>query len=80
MVKAMTNGDKIRSMSDSELARFLFLAVRKTECDFCAYRDGHVCDKRTSCVKHMAEYLSHAEEVRLKHDGERISDAVQGKY
>ena len=53
----MTNGDKIRSMSDKELARILDDSKVFFTCNDCKYGSsrGSICDK--DCVKVMEEWL-----------------------
>lgn len=53
----MTHGDRIRSMTDAELASEIIKTVGNLKkCKFCTrYRE--ICDKRVNCQKHVAEWL-----------------------
>lgn len=48
----MTNGDKIRSMTDEELAEWL--TDGHEQCDFCA---KHLCDFDSDCVHGVLKWL-----------------------
>jgi translation initiation factor 2 beta subunit (eIF-2beta)/eIF-5 len=49
--EAITNADKIRSMSDEELAEFL----EKFEvCSYCEYMDKEICTLDNPCVHGFA--------------------------
>lgn len=41
--KPKTNADRIREMSDEELAEWLHNGISSDACDFCKYENGH-CD------------------------------------
>ena len=49
----MTNGDRIRQMSNEELAELL-------DCDFCIYKDKTYCNKE--CEEGIKAYLESEEE------------------
>ena len=51
LYKPITNADKIRSMSDEELAEFL----EKFEvCSYCGYMDNKICTLANPCVHSLA--------------------------
>lgn len=41
----MTNAEKIRTMSDEELAEFLYRIATSAECNICQMKRGWVCSK-----------------------------------
>lgn len=59
--KIRTNGDRIRTMSDAELAGFIItaLSAKAIECDYCVHRDELCKNKRPSrrCTDGMIEWL-----------------------
>ena len=52
--KRMTNGDKIRSMNDEELAEFLDEII-ECSCGVCPYEEG--CDQEYDCGKKLTKWL-----------------------
>lgn len=53
----MTNGDRIRTMSDEELAQLLDTGgIEFFSCDDCIYRDKEACE-RNSCYDEILAYL-----------------------
>ena len=57
----VTNGDRIRAMSDAQLVEFIItaLSAKAIECDYCIHRDEVCMDKRPSrrCAIGMIEWL-----------------------
>jgi hypothetical protein len=51
----MTNGDKIRQMSNEELAKYIFHNSFVECCDFCIENSGHIC--HGDCEKGIKAYL-----------------------
>lgn len=49
----MDNGDKIRSMNNEELARYL---DELPACYLCAYKDAQLCVSK-SCIEGIKEFL-----------------------
>ena len=56
--KPMTNADKIRTMTDEELAELL----RDTQCNSCAWQ-GNDCDYADECKAEKLEMLKHVSET-----------------
>lgn len=56
-----TNGDRIRAMSDAQLADFIItaLSAKAIECDYCIHRDELCRNKRPSrrCTVGMVAWL-----------------------
>lgn len=58
----MTNGDKLRHMSNLELAEYIVFKCPATSCYFCERRKNNPCDG--NCVEGIQTFLdSEAEEV-----------------
>ena len=56
----MTNGDRIRQMSNEELAEYIETKIGYTNCKICIYRgDGLCCVK---CIEGIKAYLEMEEE------------------
>lgn len=57
----VTNGDRIRAMSDAQLVGFIVtaLSAKAIECDYCIHRDEVCRNKRPSrrCAAGMIEWL-----------------------
>ena len=51
----MTNGDKIRQMSNEELAKWLEEKARSESCSFCICLSSLFCDYR--CIEGIKAYL-----------------------
>lgn len=45
--KHATNADKIRGMSDEELAEFMYDTATGNECCICGYKEGWYCKKES---------------------------------
>ena len=56
-----TNGDRIRAMSDAQLADFIItaLSAKAIECDYCIHRDELCRNKRSSrrCTAGMVAWI-----------------------
>lgn len=51
----MTNGDKIRQMSNEELAEYLYFNRKVVSCDICVYVEDEECDCK--CKEGIKAYL-----------------------
>ena len=52
-----TNADRIRKMTDEELAEFILNETNRVfQCNHCSYT-GRICDKRMKCKKQIIEWL-----------------------
>lgn len=51
----MTNGDKIRQMSNEDMADFFYQEK------YCPPDQGYNCNKKASCVECWLEYLEYEE-------------------
>ena len=62
-----TNADRIRNMSDEELAEWI---NTKSTCEQCAYEPENLCIKpRTTCTNGILQWLqSEAEQERVRDD------------
>ena len=64
--KPMTNGDRIRAMSDEGLAEWLMIGVSSDPCDYCKHNvepcDGSPCKDKTD-VGVIIEWLKQPAEV-----------------
>ena len=59
--KAKTNADRIRSMTDQELAVFLSMDL-KQPCDYCQLTDSEGACTETLCEDAMMKWLRHPAE------------------
>lgn len=57
----MTNGDRIRAMTDEELAALI--AKKDDFCNLCAYYSDTMCYKHPSCSHGFYEWLKQEQEV-----------------
>ena len=56
--KQMTNADRIRSMSDEELADLMDNSVDYFDCDNCEFRNDDVmCGTNKGCQTHILRWL-----------------------
>ena len=53
--KPMTNADRIRNMSDEELAEFL---ETYSICEHCKYDSNHSCTLQNPCVHALAQAIA----------------------
>ena len=56
MVNAMTNADRIRAMTDEELAEWIRNGISSDACDYCEYNNGY-CDGSPCRGKAEAETI-----------------------
>ncbi len=54
--KTLTNADRIRAMSDEELAQLIYQGISSDACDYCKENDHH-CTGRTCQGKADAEVI-----------------------
>lgn len=55
----MTNGDKIRAMSDQELSEFLFdVDYGEIACEVCPHRYKPTCTDESSCIDGIESWLN----------------------
>ena len=59
--KPITNADRIRSMTDQELAVFLSMEL-KQPCDYCQLTDSEDACTETLCEDAMMKWLQHPAE------------------
>lgn len=57
--KTMTNADKIRSMTDEELAEWM---AYKVECQYCSVRSARCTESEASCRANWLGWLREAKE------------------
>ncbi len=57
----MKNGDRIRLMSDKELADFLEAIFITRKCEYCSCEEGDEKCKKTYCVDGICEWLEQEE-------------------
>lgn len=53
----MTNGDKIRAMSNDELADMLLHGLRGADCKACPHLHKPTCMTENSCIEGMKAWL-----------------------
>ena len=61
----ITNADRIRSMTDEELAEFLYGIATSHECNICEMKQGWDCGKRDdeNCTDGVRKWLQSDSEV-----------------
>ena len=57
--EAMSNADRIRSMTDEELEEYLWKMAEESPCYICAFRNGWLCEKPydVSCHGGISKWL-----------------------
>ena len=53
----MTNADKIRNMSEEELAKLMNSSMDYFNCDMCEFRVDHGWCEGESCLKYILKWL-----------------------
>lgn len=55
--EVLSNGDKIRAMTDEELAEWIHDGISSDACDYCEYNNGY-CDGGPCCGRAEAEIIT----------------------